>query len=219
MKNQQTIKLIRLTVDAAMTVLLLFLMAYQVTGEVLHEWIGIGMIVLLIIHHAVNRRWYSGLLKGRYNGYRIISTLINTALLVSIALTALCGMSMSGHAVPFLYGMFPVSFARRFHLAMSYWSFCLMGIHLGLHIPAMLAKIKLKEKTGQLFAGLFALTALCGLVLLVKNGIPGYLFFQTPFAFLDYETPGVAVLLENLAELTCFACVGYAAAKWLQRRR
>lgn len=37
--------LIRRIIDVCMTVLLLFLMAYQVTGEVLHEWIGMVMLL------------------------------------------------------------------------------------------------------------------------------------------------------------------------------
>ena len=32
--------------DLAMTVLLLLLMAYSLVGEVLHEWMGIAMLVL-----------------------------------------------------------------------------------------------------------------------------------------------------------------------------
>ena len=35
-------------IDIAMTVLLLCLMAYQVTGEMAHEWIGMGMTVLMV---------------------------------------------------------------------------------------------------------------------------------------------------------------------------
>ena len=81
------------------------------TDEVLHEWIGIGM-----------------------------------TLLVSFALTAFCGMSISGHAVPFLYGMTKVSFARRMHLSLSHWAFVLMGLHLGMHIPVMFAGLKLTDK-------------------------------------------------------------------------
>ena len=50
--------MIKRIVDVFMTVLLLCLMAYQVTGEVLHEWIGIGMTVLVIIHQILNRKWY-----------------------------------------------------------------------------------------------------------------------------------------------------------------
>ena len=43
MSQAKTKSTIKRLVDAAMTVLLLLLMAYQVTGEALHEWIGIGM--------------------------------------------------------------------------------------------------------------------------------------------------------------------------------
>ena len=50
--------IIKRIVDAAMTVLLLCLMAYQVTGEALHEWIGMGMTGLVIIHQILNRKWY-----------------------------------------------------------------------------------------------------------------------------------------------------------------
>ena len=123
-------------VDACMTVLLLCLMAYQVTGETLHEWGGILMTALLVVHHVLNFKWYQSLFKGKYNAYRIVTVVVNTLLLASIALTALCGMAMSAHAVPFLYGMLPVAFARQTHLAMSYWSFLLMGLHLGLHNPS-----------------------------------------------------------------------------------
>ena len=56
---------IKKLVDAGMTVLLLCLMAYQVTGEALHEWFGIGMTVLLIVHHILNRKWYGALFKGK----------------------------------------------------------------------------------------------------------------------------------------------------------
>ena len=85
-----------------MTVLLLCLMAYQVTGEALHEWSGIAMTALLIVHHVLNFKWCKSLIKGKYNAYRIVTVVVNTLLLASIALTALCGMAMSSHAVPFL---------------------------------------------------------------------------------------------------------------------
>ena len=100
-KNKMMIKRI---IDAFMTALLLCLMAYQVTGEQAHEWIGMGMVVLVIIHQILNRKWYAALFKGKYKGYRIVITVVNVLLLLSFALTAFCGMSMSGYAVPFLYG-------------------------------------------------------------------------------------------------------------------
>ena len=100
----KTKQVIRYAADAVMTLALLCLMAYQVTGEMLHEWIGIGMTVMLIVYHILNIRWYGAQFKGKYNAYRILSTATNTLLLASITLTSFCGMSMSSHAVPFLYG-------------------------------------------------------------------------------------------------------------------
>lgn len=210
---------IKRIVDIAMTVLLLCLMAYQVTGEMAHEWIGMGMTVLIIIHQILNRKWYGALFKGKYRPYRILSTTLNILLLLSFLLTAFCGMSMSGYAVPFLYGMAPVSFVRRTHLSMSHWSFVLMGMHLGMHIPMMTAGLKWKGRTKTILAGLFTCIGGIGLYLFLRNGMPDYLFFRVPFAFLDYEKAGWLVFLENLLMLSFWAYIGMQAAQILQKRK
>lgn len=44
----------KIAADLAMTVLLLLLMAKQLTGDVAHEWLGAGMFVFWIAHHALN---------------------------------------------------------------------------------------------------------------------------------------------------------------------
>ncbi len=194
--------------DAAMILLLLCLMAYQVTGEMLHEWIGIGMTVLVIVHQILNRKWYGALFKGKYRLYRSLSTGLDLLLLCSFALTAFCGMSMSGYAVPFLYGMAPVSFVRRMHLSMSHWSFVLMGLHLGLHIPAMTAGLNWTKRTRIILTSLFACAGGIGLYLFLQSGMAEYLFFRIPFAFLDYEKTGWLVFLENGLMLCFWALIG-----------
>lgn len=200
-------------IDVCMTILLLFLMAYQVTGEVLHEWIGIGMTGLVIVHQILNRKWYGALFKGRYRAYRILTTAVNILLLLSFALTAFCGMSMSGHAVPFLYGMAPVTFARQMHLSMSHWSFVLMGLHLGLHVPAMTAKIKMEGRKRTLVSAAFCLIAGIGLWLFIRNGMIDYMLFRVPFAFLDYDKAGAMVILENVVMLLFWTFIGTWCSK------
>ena len=227
MTNAKTNSIIRRIVDAVMTILLLFLMAFQVTGEMAHEWIGIGMTVLVIVHQILNRKWYGSLFapkrtgersrgqssrKGKFNPYRAVTVILNVLLLLSFVLTAFCGMSMSGYAVPFLYGMAPVSFVRRMHLSMSHWSFVLMGLHLGMHIPAMTAGLKLKDRTKNILSGIFACICGIGLWLFIRNGMPKYLFFRVPFAFLDYEKAGWLVFLENLVMLSFWAFIGTQTA-------
>lgn len=195
-------------VDVSMTVLLLCLMAYQVTGDLLHEWIGIGMTVLVIVHQILNRKWYSALFEGKYNPYRSVSAVLNILLVASFALTAFCGMSMSGYAVPFLHGMAPVSFARRMHLSMSYWAFVLMGLHLGMHIPAMTSGAKWNASAKTILTCVFACAGGIGLYFLLKNRVPDYLFFRVPFAFFDYDKSGWLVFLENVLMLSFAAFIG-----------
>ena len=209
----------RRIIDVCMSIVLLFLMAYQVTGETLHEWIGIGMTALVIIHQILNRKWYGALFKGKYRPYRIVTTAVNILLLLSFALTAFCGMSMSGHAVPFLYGMAPVSFARQMHLSMSHWAFVLMGLHLGLHIPAITAKMKLEGTKKTLVSALFCCAAAAGLWLFVKSGMIDYMLFRVPFAFLDYDKAGALVILENLLMLLFWAFAGTLCGKSLGPKR
>ncbi|MBQ3432172.1 MAG: DUF4405 domain-containing protein [Clostridia bacterium] len=199
-------------IDIALTSVLLCLMAYQVTGEFLHEWLGIGMTVLVIVHQILNRKWYSTLFKGKYKAYRILQTVINGLLLLSFALTAFCGMAMSAHAVPFLYGMVPVSFARQMHLSLSHWSFVLMGLHIGLHIPMMTAKGKLSQKTKNVLNAVFCFLAGIGLYFFLKNNMHTYLVFSAPFAFLDYEASPVYVFIQNIAALLFWAFLGTQVA-------
>ncbi len=212
----KTSNTIKRAVDVILTILLLFLTAYQVTGEMLHEWFGIAMTVLLIVHHVQNRKWYGALFKGKYNPYRITLTAVNTLLLLSIAMTALSGMSMSCHAVPFMYGFIDVMTARCLHLAMSYWTFIFMGVHIGLHIRTMTAK--LGEKKTMILNIVFTILSGAGLCLFLRAGIVNYILFRTHFAFLDYETPKWLVIFENLAMLLFWALIGYTAALISQKK-
>ena len=195
-------------VDVCMIVLLLCLMAYQVTGEALHEWIGMGMTLTVILHQILNRRWYASLFKGKYNPTRIVMTVVNVILIASFILTAFCGMSMSGYAVPFLYGMAPVSFVRRMHLSMSHWSFVMMGIHLGLHIRTLFTKAVNNKKASIALQIILTVPATCGLWLFVKSRMTEYLLFRTPFAMLDYDKAAGIVFLENILILFFWVIIG-----------
>lgn len=209
-KTRNTVKRV---VDAVLTVLLLFIMAYQVTGDELHEWLGIGMTAVLIIHNILNRRWYASLFKGKYPPYRRTVTIVNMLLLISITVTALTGMSMSGHAVPFMYDFIDVDISRRLHLSLSWWSFILMGIHIGLHLRAMTAKLAAKARS--IFNVSLAAAACAGLCLFLKNEILKYLFFSQ-YAFLDYSKPQWLVVTENLAMLLFWAFAGHVLSYLVQ---
>ena len=184
-------------VDLLLSIGLLLLMSYQVTGEAGHEWTGIGMTVLMLLHQGLNGKWYTALFKGKYSPLRIVQTCINVALVIGFVLTALCGINMSVHAVPFLSDFMRASLGRRLHLTLSHWCFVLMGLHLGLHIPAMLAGFKNRAlRRVGFYCSVLAAGAGCWLFL--RNGYPAYLFYRVPFAIIDYDKCVPLVLLEAL---------------------
>lgn len=201
---------IKRIIDVLMTLTLIPLMAYQVTGEAAHEWLGISMVLLVIIHQVLNRKWYSAIFKGKYNPYRILNNVITILLLISFALTAISGISMSNHAVPFLYNLVNVNTARIMHLAFSHWAFILMGLHIGMHVGVMASKIK--NPVRSIMLGIFTVIAGYGFYLFLNSGIINYITFKTHFAFLDYEKPAALVFLENVAMLIFFAFVAHNVA-------
>ena len=204
-------------IDILLGIGLLLLMSYQVVGEAGHEWTGMVMTLLMILHQILNRKWFASLLKGSYSPLRILQTVINAALIICFVLTALCGINMSVHAVPFLADFMPSSLGRRMHLSLSHWCFVLMGLHLGLHLPAMLASVR--NQTLRRTAFFCAIPAAgAGLWLFLRNNYPNYLFFRVPFAFIDYDKAVPLVLLEALLIAFFWAFVGSQLPKLLNSR-
>lgn len=216
MKVQLKVKML---IDFLMTVVLLLLMAYQVTGEKFHEWLGVSMFLLFILHNVLNIRWYGNLFRGKYRFMRIIWTLINFAVFIVILCLAYSGVVMSRHvfaALPINSGM---ALARVMHLSGSYWGFVLMSVHLGLHwsmIVGMFRKLGgVRNRTVILWImRLFALLiAGYGAICFWQADIFSYLFLKVEFAFIDYEKNKVLVIIQNMAMMGLWVFITYYAAK------
>lgn len=123
---------LRIFVDVAMTILLLVLMAYYITGNLLHEWLGTVLYLLFIFHHLLNLPWYQVFLKGRYRAVRTARTILNFLLLAAMLGLMVSSVMISRNVFGFL-GIKAGEFGRRLHMASAAWSFVLMSIHLGLH--------------------------------------------------------------------------------------
>ena len=92
-----------------------------------------------------------------------------------------------------------------------------MGLHLGLHIPAMTAKMKLEGIMKTLLSIAFCCTAIAGLGLFIHNGMIDYMLFRVPFAFLDYEKAGALVILENIVMLMFWVFTGTQCSQLCMR--
>ena len=66
----------KIAVNAAMSLALLLLMAYGLIGEAAHEWIGMGMFVLFLLHLFLNQKWFRAVGKGRYSPARVLQIVL-----------------------------------------------------------------------------------------------------------------------------------------------
>ena len=218
MKPKQKMKI---TIDISMTALLVVLMAYPVTGQAVHEWVGAGMLLLFLAHHILNRRWLRTLGKGKYPGRRILQTAVDVLLLADMLALMFSGIRLSRYVFTFLPGLGSAAAARRLHMLASYWGFVLMGFHLGLHWDVAAAPLRRRSggKAGPLpwcagtAAGLYGVYAAC------KHQIWQYLTLRSEFIQLDFDRPAALYFLDHVSMMALFALLAYTIVSLIRKHR
>lgn len=104
-------------------------------GAALHEWLGVAVFLLFLLHHGLNWRWYKNLFGGRYSAVRLGSLLVNVLLFVLMFAVPVSGLARAEH-VSFLHRI-QVYDERVFHPAAAYLICVLITIHVGLHGAVM----------------------------------------------------------------------------------
>jgi len=214
--------ILKILIDILMTAALLFLMGYHLWGEVLHEWVGAGMLLLFIAHHILNRNWYKTLFKGKYTAMRILMLCIDSLVLISMLAQMYSGIVMSRYVFDFLPVEGGMSLARRLHILGAYWGFLLMSAHLGLHWSMVIGMVKKRMAFAMhpkvsLLAGLFI--AAYGVCVFIKRDFLTYMFLKSEFVFMDYSEPKILFYLDYLALMGSFIFVFHYAGKILRVRR
>ena len=135
----------RMPVDISMTILSVILMGGTVLfpNDKVHQILGMALLALWAVHIALNRKWYGAVLKGKYNPYRIMQTVVNFGILLCAILLAVSGMMMAWF-LPESVNV-PLGFARTAHLLSSHWYYVFMSLHLGMHAGMIANKIRLSR--------------------------------------------------------------------------
>lgn len=212
---------LKLTVDGLMAIILLLLMAYSLVGEAVHEWLGIGMLLLVFLHQMLNIGWYKNLGKGRYSAFRILQTCLVILILLAMAGSMLSGIVLSQYAFDFLPIRGGSVLARTFHLPCAYWGFVLMSLHLGLHWSMVLSVVR-RLAGGESSARTAAvrtfgvLAAVYGAVSFYRRDLFSYLLLRTHFVFFNFEEPLALFFADNISIMGLFIFLGYYAGKLLK---
>lgn len=97
LKKQNSRKVFGLLVDLAMYGVLLAQMLYVITGNAVHEWLGVAFFVLLICHLVIKRRWFRLWFhrKGKLFSARRFADGMILLLLVTLILLSFSSMGVS----------------------------------------------------------------------------------------------------------------------------
>lgn len=228
MKAKQIIGTVRVCIDTAMFVLFLLLMEQHLIPDAAHEWMGIALFVLFLIHNALNYRWYVALFKGRYNVLRAVQTAIDFVLWLSMIGCFISSLMISGT----VFAGLTIPGARcgsDIHMVSTAWAFVLMSLHLGLHWAHFTAMAKLIRINGRLrIAAVWLLRvfvlAVCafGIWIFIERAFYEELFLISEYKNYDYAANAFVYMLETAALSAVFVSIAYYVKKlylFIARRR
>lgn len=123
---------------------ILMLMEYSkvyLPGEI-HEIIGICLIILVILHLILNKKYFKSILKGKYPLKRSLMLIINILFIVTFSVTCITGILSSQNILTFLnIGSLTTIYL---HKIFAYVSIIVLGMHLGINLTKLFDKIENK---------------------------------------------------------------------------
>ena len=179
-------KAAKVTLDIAMALVFVAIMTTALVQEAPHEWLGVTLFVLMVIHIVLNRRWLASIFRGRHSALRIIQIVVVVGLAVCIIGQFASSLVLSKHAFGFLPALPGAGWARSVHMLCSYWAFVFAFAHAGLH-----ARVPKSMAPWQKWAAriIIAAVACFGAFSFAQLGLWQYLTGQVQFAYADYSVP------------------------------
>ena len=209
---------IRIVIDIIMFFLFILLMGYHITGNALHEVLGVITFVFFILHHIVNIKWYKMIFKGKYPFYRILQISIDVLLFLAMIGIIVSSILISSNVFSFL-NIQTTMFGRNLHMTSTAWGFVLMAVHLGLHLRIVFLKISQKMKNNT-FEYVYYLAIILfmffGLYTFIDTELWKDLFLLHQFKFFDYDQNPI---LFYIGEFTIVCFISYTTYFLLKLKR
>ena len=125
----------KLTLDIIMTIIMIILMGYTVSGALIHEILGISVLILIVMHNVINIKWISAIIKNKSKSlnYKIyLKLIINILMTINSIFLAVTSIVISRNLFAFLN----ISHSRiwtSLHGLSAYVEIAMISIHVGLH--------------------------------------------------------------------------------------
>lgn len=216
----------------ALDILMIFLLVMEMTffylPPVLHEIVGVIILVPIFYHLGINRLYISSLGCGRWNGPRSVRLILNILLAVATFVTIVSGCLISSQLfiglVPFSLRSNPVLY--QLHSTAARYFLVLAGLHLGWHLTSWwrrwlhAAGITARPLPARMLLGVLGMAlGVAGLYAARQDSLFEHLqgahIFMTPA--LSYS--GVGYALTQVGILILFAEIGWLVSLWKGARQ
>lgn len=223
--------LFRIAIDLLAGALIAGTFAYGFTGNLAHEWLGLGACVAFAAHNALNRRWWRRPLAGKRTPRAAGTLALNAALGVSALATLVSGAMLSSEIFPFVPSGGGL-WARTLHTCSAAWLFALAAFHAGLHAPFFVAAMKRiaprnppkksHSRVPAKFAklGMLALAgtlAVLGICAFFRRSFPQKLFARETFDAFAFDDSLPRFLADYALIAAFFFLLAALLGEWLER--
>ncbi|MDQ0886478.1 hypothetical protein QFZ81_001566 [Paenibacillus sp. V4I9] len=214
---------IKLVIDLIMTVSMLVAMAYHITGNMIHELVGVFLFVLFMVHNILNRRWYKTIFRGKYKVQQIISIAVNLLFLLTIAVALISSVPISRDIFPFI----PINndmTVRQIHVLSAYWGFILMAVHIGISWGRIINAAR--KMTGIIttsrvrtiaFRFLAVLIVVYGVQISFERDMGSRLLIYNPFGYWGFDETALRFVIDYLAIMGIYICGTHYTLKYIQK--
>lgn len=199
------VRRIKLLMDILMYVIFIIMMEYHLLSNVLHEYLGILLLLCFISHIVFNKNWYKALFKGKYTTRRLIQTVVNFLLLFSFAACIISALMISGVVFKNIRIPGMILLGRKIHMVSTAWCFVFMNIHLGLHIPCR----SVLKKSCLLRNIVMIVLSANGLYRFFVRRFYEEIFLLTEFKWFDYNKNIIQYFFETVCISFLFVSVTY----------
>ena len=138
-------KIIRLLTDILLFVITILLMNTNITGHLIHEVLGIIIVILIVIHLIINRKWIVSITKNFKKTRNNIKILYIVDILTFLFFlgTIIFGILISNQL--FNFKTSGNAYLMFLHHIFGRLACLIMLVHLGLHLDIIISKITKNE--------------------------------------------------------------------------
>ncbi len=210
-------------VDMALFLLFVFCMGMHLWSTLAHEIAGTAMLILLVVHNILNRKWYSSLSKGRYNAMRILLSVLVVLVLAVFLLMTYSSEVISHYVFVFLPNFGSPAQAHRLHLWGAYWGMVLISLHIGVHWQKFIRLGDLSSVLGVgRWMGIVAKLAGIGIAIygvytFVDSQCLDYLLLRNQFAMFNNNESALKFYLDYIAMLGTGIFIAHYCSKVLRK--